>query len=197
MNIVSSFERGHNVEDALDTAVKKVNDQLKTVDGLIDKIDFQVDVGYSGATISIAICLNGDAPLHKEVIGINQRGINNSQALKKATQVMNNTLLHRKGRIQDFVVKNIEPIPGRAYTTVLVAINEDAIESPHDAASRRRRLKKALDLLNREPSTLNIAKVAEVFNVSRKMIYHDLEALGVGRKEAVEKRKEALAKNQQ
>jgi hypothetical protein len=197
MNIVSSFERGHNVEDALDNAVKKVNDQLKTVDGLIDKIDFQVDVGYSGATISIAICLNGEEPLHKEVIGVNQRGINNSQALKKATQVMNNTLLHRKGRIQDFVVKNIEPIPGRAYTTVLVAINEDTIENPHDAASRRRRLKKALDLLNREPSTLNIAKVADVFNVSRKMIYHDLEALGVGRKEAVEKRKEAAANKKQ
>jgi hypothetical protein len=189
MNLVSAFERGHNVEEALDTAIKHVNEQLRAVDGLIDTIDFQVDVGYSGATVSIVLCLNGDEPLHTEVIGVNQRGINNSQALKKATQVMNNALQHKKGSIRDFVVKNIEPIPGRAFTTLLVAINEDAIEAPHDAASRRRRLKKALDLMNREPSTLNIAKVAEVFGVSRKMIYHDLDALGFGRKEGSEKKR--------
>lgn len=189
MNIVSAFERGHNVEEALDAAVKEVNEQLKTVDGLIDKIDFQVDVGYSGATVSVVLSLNGDAPLHTEVIGVNQRGINNNQALKKATQVMNNALMHRKGSIQDFEVKNIEPIPGRAYTTILVAINENAIEDPHDATSRRRRLQKALDLLKRDSATLNIAKVAEVFGVSRKMIYHDLESIGIGRKEVAAKTK--------
>jgi ABC-type uncharacterized transport system ATPase component len=188
MNLVSSFERGHNVEEALDAAVKETNEQLKTVDGLIDKIDFQVDVGYSGATVSIMLSLNGDDPLHTEIIGVNQRGINNSQALKKATQVMNNVLLKRKGTIKDFAVKNIEPIPGRAYTTILVAINEDLIKDPQDATSRRRRLKKALDLLNREPGALNIAKVAEVFGVSRKMIYHDLESLGIARKEAARKK---------
>jgi hypothetical protein len=183
MNIVAAFERGHTVEDALETAVSSVNEQLKSVDGLIDKIDFQVKVGYSGVTVSIVLSTNGDAPLHKEVIGVNQRGINSSQALKKATEVLNNNLLHRKGSIQNFVVKNIEPIPGRAYTTIVVAINEDVIESPQDAIGRRRRLKKALDLLGRSEGTLNIAKVADVFGVSRKMIYHDLEALGFNRKE--------------
>ncbi len=188
MNLVSAFERGHNVEEALDAAVKRVNEQLKTVDGLIDKIDFQVDVGYSGATVSVMLSLNGDAPFHTEVIGVNQRGINNSQALKKATQVMNNALLHRKGTIQDFTVENIEPIPGRAYTTILVAINEDLIKEPQDAAGRRRRLKKALDLLSRDPATLNIAKIAEVFGVSRKMIYHDLESIGIARKEGSPKK---------
>jgi len=188
MHIVSAFERGHTVEDALDTAVKSVNEQLKVTDGLIDKIDFQVDVGYSGATVSIVLSINGDSPMHTEVIGVNRRGINNNQALKKATEALNNILHRRKGRIQDFVVKNIEPIPGRAYTTILVAINEDKIEDVYDAATRRKRLEKALDLLKRDPSTLNIAKVAEVFGVSRKMIYHDLEALGYGRKEAAAKR---------
>jgi hypothetical protein len=188
MNLVSAFERGHNVEEALDAAVKIANEQLKTVDGLIDKIDFQIDVGYSGATVSIMLSLNGDEPLHTEILGVNQRGLNNSQALKKATQVMNNALLHRKGNIQDFAVKNIEPIPGRAYTTILIAINEDLIKEPQDAASRRRRMKKALELLNREPAALNIAKVAEVFGVSRKMIYHDLESLGIARKEGAAKK---------
>jgi hypothetical protein len=188
MHIVSAFERGHNVEEALDNTVLKINEQLRSTDGLIDKIDFQVDVGYSGATVSITISLNGDDPLHTEIIGVNQRGINNSQALKKATQVMNNALQHRDGTIQDFVVKNIEPIPGRAYSTIIAAINEDLVEDPVDAEGRRQRLKKALDLLKREPSCLNIAKVADVFQVSRKMIYHDLEALGVGRKEASEKK---------
>ncbi len=182
MKIVAAFERGHKVEDALDAAVDTINRDLKTTDGLVEDINFQVDVGYSGATVSVVLSINGDEPIHKEVIGVNQRGINNSQALKKATEVMNNALLHRKGRIQSFEVKNIEPIPGRAYTTIIVAINEDVIEDPHDANTRRRRLTKALDLLSREPSTLNIAKVAEVFGVSRKMIYHDLEALGYGRK---------------
>jgi len=183
MNLISAFERGHNVEEALDAAIEKVNNQLKASEGLIEKIDFQVDVGYSGATISIALSLNGDAPLHSEILGVNHRGLNNSQALKKATQSINNMLQKRKGTIQDFSVKNIEPIPGRAYSTILVAINEDLIEEPQDAAGRRRRILKALELLSREPATLNIAKVAEVFSVSRKMIYHDLEALGFVRRE--------------
>ncbi|GBE18181.1 MAG TPA: hypothetical protein ENH13_01835 [Euryarchaeota archaeon] len=190
MNLVSAFERGHNVEEALDAAVEKINDQLKAVDGLIEKIDFQVDVGYSGATVSVTLSLNGDAPLHSEVLGVNRRGINNSQALKKATQNINERLEQRKGTIQDFAVKNIEPIPGRAYSTILVAINEDIIEDPQDAVSRRRRIQKALDLLSREPSTLNIAKVAEVFSVSRKMIYHDLEKLGFVRREGNVKKEE-------
>ncbi|RMF88915.1 MAG: hypothetical protein D6733_07475 [Methanobacteriota archaeon] len=188
MNIIAAFERGHTVEEALDNAVKNVNEQLKMVDGQIDKIDFQVDVGYSGATVSVVLAINGDVPIHKEVLGVNQRGINNSQAIAKATQVLNNMLQHRKGVIRDFVVKNIEPIPGRAYTTIVVAINEDVIETPQDATGRRRRLKKALDLLSREQGTLNIAKVAEVFGVSRKMIYHDLEALGYSRKDQTQKK---------
>lgn len=194
MNIVSTFERGHTVEEALETAVKSINEQLQGVDGLIDKIDFQVDVGYSGATISIALSLNGDSPMHTEIIGINQRGINNSQALKKATEVLNHTLKNRKGSIQDFAVKNIEPIPGRAYSTILIAINEDKVKETQDAAGRRRRIEKALDLLNREPSAFNIAKVAEVFGVSRKMIYHDLEFLGFGRSESEEKKGELKGK---
>jgi len=188
MKIVSSFERGHNVEEALDNAVKGVNEQLKTSDGFIEKIDFKVDVGYSGATVSVVLSLNGDSPLHTEIVGINQRGINNSQALKKASQLINIALEHRVGNIQDFAVKNIEPIPGRAYSTIIVAINEDIVEEPSDAKSRRNRLKKALDLLGRDPSTLNIAKVAESFDVSRKMIYHDLESLGVSRKETTSKK---------
>jgi hypothetical protein len=183
MNLISAFERGHNVEEALDAAIEKMNDQLKASDGLIEKIDFQVDVGYSGATVSITLSLNGESPLHTEILGVNQRGLNNSQALKKATQLINERLVRRKGIIQDFAVKNIEPIPGRAYSTIIVAINEDVIEDSHDAVSRRRRIQKALDLLSREPSTLNIAKVADVFSVSRKMIYHDLEALGFSRHE--------------
>ncbi len=178
MRIVSAFERGHTVEEALENTTSSINDQLKSVDGLIERISFKVDVGYSGASVSIVLSINGDSPTHKEVIGVNQRGINTSQSLKKATETMNIALEHRKGTIQDFVIENIEPIPGRAYTTILVAINEDVIEDSHDANTRRKRITKALELLSREPSTLNIAKVAEVFGVSRKMIYHDLETLG-------------------
>jgi hypothetical protein len=189
MNFVSAFDRGHTVEEALNGAVKNVNEQLKNVDGLIEDIDFQIDVGYSGATVSVAISLNGDEPLHTEIIGVNQRGINTGQSLKKATEAMNNSLSHRKGMIKGFAVENIEPIPGRAYSTIIAAINEDKIKEPSDSISRRRRIKKSLELLNREPSALNIAKVAEVFGVSRKMIYHDLEALGFDRKDEASSKK--------
>ncbi len=96
MNLISAFERGHNVEEALDAAIERMNDQLKVSDGLIEKIDFQVDVGYSGATVSITLSLNGESPLHTEILGVNQRGLNNSQALKKATQLINERLERRK-----------------------------------------------------------------------------------------------------
>ena len=43
------------------------------------------------------------------------------------------------------------------------------------------RIRKIVELLNNNPSALNVAKVAEVFGVSRTMIYKDLEALGFKR----------------
>jgi predicted DNA-binding transcriptional regulator YafY len=38
-----------------------------------------------------------------------------------------------------------------------------------------------LELLGDSPATINIARVAEIFGVSRSIIYRDLEALGFDR----------------
>ena len=40
---------------------------------------------------------------------------------------------------------------------------------------------KTLELLGNAPNSLNIAHVAEIFGVSRSIIYRDLEALGYER----------------
>ena len=65
---------------------------------------------------------------------------------------------------------------------MITAMNEEVVKPPSkDTKARRRRIKKTIELLGNAPTALNIARVAQIFGVSRSIIYRDLEALGFDR----------------
>lgn len=182
MKIISKSKSGGSVDHALKLAVEEMNKELKGVDGLITKSECDVSAGPSGAGVTITLVINGNEPRHKEVIGVNEKGISKEHSVKKAVSKLNEIIGNKDGVIADIFTKTIvTPLPGRVYTTIITAINEERMEKAQDVDVRRRRIKKILELLNDDPSAINIARVADVFGVSRTVIYRDLEAMGYKR----------------
>jgi hypothetical protein len=183
MRILTKSKSAGDVNSALKKVLEEINQELKKIDGTITKLECDVSVGPSGASVTITTVLNGSRPLRKEVIGVNERGISKGLSIQKSSEKMNLLLAGKKGEIADMFSKTVVSLPGRAYTTMIAAINEEIVEEVKDANTRRERIKKSLELLNSDPSAINIAKVAEIFGVSRNIIYRDLEVLGFRRKE--------------
>lgn len=182
MRVISRSKSALDVGNALDTLVSEINEELKSVDGVITKMDCDISLGPLGTNVNITLLVNGNHPRRKEIIGVNERGVNPEHSMKRATERLNKILESRSGEINDIFTQTIvTPLPGRVYTTIVVAINEDTIEAAQDAGMRRQRLKKTLEMLNNDPSAINVASVAQIFGVSRTMIYKDLEALGFKR----------------
>ncbi|MFQ5975852.1 MAG: hypothetical protein ACE5J5_06030 [Candidatus Hydrothermarchaeales archaeon] len=178
MKIISLSKSEGDVGQALTSSVSELNEKLKSIDGLITKTECDISAGPSGAAVTITLVINGDEPFHKEIIGVNQKGWSREHSMKKAEAELNEIMKEKKGRISDVYVKSIvSPLPGRVYTTIVASINEDVIEEVSSAASRRSRIKKALELFNDDPASINVARVAEIFGVSRTMIYRDLESM--------------------
>lgn len=182
MRVITKSKSGGNVEHALEAIINEINEELKGVDGVITKASYDISAGPAGACVSISLVLNGNQPRRKEIVGVNEKGVSREHSMKKAGQKLNQILKDKEGEITDIYTKTIvTPLPGRVYTTLIATINEEAFEDAQDASVRRERIKKTLQLLNNDPSAINIARVAEVFDVSRTMIYRDLEALGFKR----------------
>ncbi len=182
MRIISSSKSTAEVSSALNGVVNELNHELKTVDGTITKTDCDISLGPLGTSVTITVVVNGNEPRRKEIIGVNERGVSREHSLKRATESLNKIIENKSGEIRDIFIQTIvAPLPGRVYTTIVAAINEDIIEAAQDANIRRQRIKKTLELLNNDPSAINIASVAQIFGVSRTMIYKDLEVLGFKR----------------
>lgn len=183
MRLLSRTKGSTTVSDALEEVIKELNKELTEVDGLINKIACNISAGPAGASVTISIIVNGSEPRKKRVIGVNEKGINREHSMKKATEKLNKLLQGMDGELVDVYVKTIvTPVPGRVYTTIVGAVNESLLEEAQSSSMRRLRIKKALELFNNNPSAINVASVAEVFGVSRTIIYKDLEALGFKRK---------------
>ncbi len=190
MKIISKTATGNDVGSALDKAVESINEELKKVDGIITSAEYEINLGVSGASVNITLAINGSEPRKKEVIGVNVRGYSREHSVTKAASLINSFLENKRGEIVSVYTKTIDtPLPGRVYTTMIVAINEEDLEEVKDAEIRRERIKRALELLNNDPSVINVARVAEVFGVSRTIIYRDLEALGFRRTSGEENQK--------
>ncbi|WP_456474685.1 hypothetical protein [Candidatus Pyrohabitans sp.] len=182
MKIISKTATGNDVGTALDRAVDSINQELKKVDGIITSAEYEINIGVSGASVNITVTINGSEPKKKEIIGVNVRGYSRENSVAKAAGLINSFLENKEGEIVSVYTKTIDtPLPGRVYTTMIVAINEKGLEEARDAEIRRERIKRALELFNNDPAVINVARVAEVFGVSRTMIYRDLEALGFRR----------------
>lgn len=183
MRFISDTKTSMDVSSALDKLIKEVDEKLKGVDGVITKLECDVSAGPAGASVSASLIVNGNEPRHKELIGVNEKGVTKEHAMKNAAEKLNKILAEKNGELADFFVKTIvTPIPGRVYTTIIAAVNEGILEKAQNIEMRRQRLKKALELLNNNPSAINVTGAAEVFGVSRTIIYKDLEALGFKRK---------------
>lgn len=190
MKIISKTATGVDVGSALDKAVESINEELKKVGGVITSAEYEINLGVSGASVNITLAINGSEPRKKEVVGVNVRGYSREQSVKKAANLINSFLENKRGEIVSVYTKTIDtPLPGRVYTTMIVAINGYELEEVRDAEIRRERIKRALELLNNDPSVINVARVAEVFGVSRTIIYRDLEALGFKRTSGEENQK--------
>ncbi len=182
MRVISKSKSGPEVGGALQSVILDMNEELKSVDGLITKTECDVSFGPLAVTVTATVVINGNAPRHKELVGVNERGVSREHSMKKATETLNRLLAEMTGEIADIFTKTIvTPLPGRVYTTIIASINEDVLEKPHDANVRRQRIKRILELVDDNPSAINIASVADIFGVSRTMIYKDLEALGYKR----------------
>ncbi|MFQ5887147.1 MAG: hypothetical protein ACE5HY_00445 [Candidatus Hydrothermarchaeales archaeon] len=182
MKIISTSKSESDVGQALNSLISELNEKLKKIDGLITKTECEISAGPSGAAVTVTLVINGDEPFHKEIIGVNEKGWSREHSVKKAEAKLNEIMKEKKGRISDVYVKSIvSPLPGRVYTTIVASINEDVIEEVSSAALRKHRIKKALELFNDDPASINVARVAEIFGVSRTMIYRDLESMGYQR----------------
>ncbi|MFQ5800525.1 MAG: hypothetical protein ACE5HH_02240 [Candidatus Hydrothermarchaeales archaeon] len=181
MRVITKSKSEKEVGKALEVLIKEVNNELKKIDGLISRIDCEVSVGPLEASVSICIFIDGKEPRRKFLIGVNEKGYSRENSMKKAERMVNGILESKEGRIADSYVKTISSLPGRVYTTFIVAVNEEAFEDAKDVDTRRNRIKRSLELLGDDPSAINVASVASVFGVSRTMIYKDLEVLGYKR----------------
>jgi hypothetical protein len=187
MRLLSRTKGSGTVNSALGDVLKELNDELKGVDGLITAINCDLHAGPAGASVSISLVINGNEPRRKVVIGVNEKGINREHSMKKATNKFNELMKSKKGELVDVFVKTVvTPLPGRVYTTMMGAVNEVVLENAQDSIMRRQRIMKALELLNNDPAAINVASVAEVFGVSRTIIYKDLDTLGFNRAAAKE-----------
>ncbi len=183
MRVVNATGTGVDVGSALDIALKEINKQLSQVPGIITHSYVDISFGVASATVTLTLAVNGSEPRKKEVLGVNVRGITKEQSIKKATDKLNSMLVKKKGEIAFVYNKTVDThLPGRVYTTLIVGVNESEIRDiKGDVKDRRERLRASLELLNNDPNALNIARVAEIFGVSRTVIYKDLEILGFKR----------------
>jgi len=182
MKIITKSRSEGDVNNALRGVLKDLNQELKSVNGVITKADCEIIAGPFDTAVMVTLVINGNEPRRKTVVGVNEKGFGRSDSMEKAGLKLSQLLEKRKGEIADIFTRAIVTIPGRrAYTTMIAAINEDVMEEPWNPETRRNRISSIIKMLNDDPSTLNIAKVAETFNVSRTVIYKDLKALGYTR----------------
>ena len=183
MKIISRSIGSGDIGSALAKSVKEINSELEEVDGRITKAYVETSVYPSGWYVTINVAVSGNSPQKKSIVGINQKGKNLEQSMKHATEKLNAIIAEKGGEVVDIFSKTTStPLSARKYTTIVAAINENSSMPAKNAVLRRARIKKTLELLANDPKSINVSRVAEVFGVSRVIIYKDLEELGFKRK---------------
>lgn len=187
MRIITRSIAGGDIGSALAKGVREINEELEKVDGRITKAYTEISIGPSGWYVTINVAVSGNTPHKKSIIGINRKGRNLEASTKNASEKLNKIIADKKGEVVDVFTKSIPtPLSGRMYTTIVAAINEDVFMPANNVTLRRQRLKNTLEFLNNDPKAINISKIAEVFGVSRGIIYKDLEEMGFKRSHSTE-----------
>jgi hypothetical protein len=183
MLVITKSKSEKDVSKALEVLIEEVNEELEKAGGIITGVECEVTVGPLEASVSASVFLDGDEPRQKFLIGVNEKGYNRENSMKKAEKRVNSFLIDTGGKIAGEFVKTMSILPERVYTTLIIAVNANSLKDPNtlDTEGRRKRIKKTLELLGNDPSALNVARIAGLFGVSRTMIYKDLEVLGFKR----------------
>lgn len=183
MPVISKSKSDNEVGKALSALIHEINKGLGQTGGLISNIECDVTAGPFDATVSISVFIDGDAPREKHIIGVNEKGYSRENSMAKAEKQVNSALEAFDGTIAGSYVTTMSSLPGRVYTTIIVALNGEGLNKNTvvDSEVRRKRIKKGLELLGNDPTVINVARLANTFGVSRTMIYKDLEYLGFKR----------------
>jgi len=184
MFVITKSKSEKDVGTALEKLVAEMNSELRRIDGHITDMECEVSVGPLEASVSASLFIDGDEPREKYLLGVNEKGYSRESSMKKAEKRLNSELMDKQGRIAGSYVKTIVTLPGRVYTTLIVAVNGDEEDglAPWDAEVRRRRIKRCVELLGGDPNVINVARLAARLGISRTMVYKDLEALGYKRR---------------
>lgn len=184
MRIISSTKKASSVKKTLKSISDELNRKMKKIPGSIAKLKTDINVGASGAKTRIIVAIDEEEICNKRIIWSNKGGSNEEEALRYAEEEINPKIERISGKIADFHTEFVSPpIPKRTYVTIIAGINEKTPKETTglNTEERRARIKEILNLLGNKPEAINISKTAETFQVSRDIIYRDLEKLGIKR----------------
>lgn len=162
----------------------ELNSRLAETPGRIAHMKAKLASGLAGATVRIVVAVDENNLCPKCIIWANEAGGDEAAALRRAGEKINAQLKRLKGEAAGFYIEFIRPpLPRRVYATMIVAVNEEIPEGVGKltADERRERLAAAIKLLASDPKAINLSKVAELFGVSRDVLYEDLRKLGFER----------------
>ncbi len=184
MRIIGSIENGGSVKEALQKIGKTTNEKLSNTPGSIAGIETNINVGLSGAKIQLILTIDDKKNKPKKILWTNKGGSNEGEALSKAQEELNPKIEKLSGEIADYHLEFLSPpLPQRIYVTIIIGINETIPQTTHnlDTEERRARLREIINQLGGEATAINISKTANVFGVTRDVIYRDIEKLGFSR----------------
>lgn len=184
MEVLSTSKSSGTVKEALKEASKEINKKLSKTPGSISELNVDINVGISGANVQILVTVEDKKERSKKIVWTNQGGSNEEEALTRAKGKINPKIKNIYGEIADFHMEFVSPpLPKRVYVTILVAINGKVSKKTKNLTTRERRsrIKEILSLVGGEANAINISKIAETFDVSRDVIYNDLEKIGTER----------------
>jgi hypothetical protein len=136
MFVVTKSKSEKEVGKALEILIESINRDLEKIGGLISGLDCEINVDPLKASVSVSVFLDGYEPRHKLLIGVNEKGYNRENSMKKAQKKVNQHVEGKNGKIAGTYVKTIGSLPGRVYTTIIL-IHKQGVEA----------LKKALSFL--------------------------------------------------
>lgn len=184
MRLLSVTKNGSTVKEALEKATSSINDELGNVPGSINGLETEINVGLSGAKVQLFLTVDDKKVCSKRIFWVNEGGTSEAEALSLAKENLNLRMGKFSGEIADFHFQFISPpLPKRVYVTIIIATNEKVPEKVKNLSTeeRRARLNHIINLLGNEAGAINISKTAKTFDVTRNVIYRDLEKLGFER----------------
>lgn len=184
LEVLSSSKKESNVKKALKKSTKKINKELSKIPGSIANMNVNTQVGLSGASVNLSVTVEDKNERFKKILWANKGGSSEEKALERAKEEINPKISNIKGELADSYTEYISPpLPQKVYLTMVLAVNKKIPKNTKNlsARERRSRINEIISLAGGDPKIINISKIAKSFNVTRDVIYNDLEKLEINR----------------